>query len=117
MRQVRQLLVLALLACTPLGAQFTTATLVGNVLDNTGAAVPDAKTTVRNPATGFTQNTSTDASGAFLFTRLPVGSYELTVEKPGFTSYSQSGITLTVNQVANQSVTLQVGQVTERVTV
>jgi len=100
-----------------LGAQFTTATLVGNVLDNTGAAVPDAKTTVRNLATGFTQNTSTDASGAFLFTRLPVGTYELTVEKQGFTSYSQSGITLTVNQVANQSVTLQVGQLTERVTV
>src|SRR5207248_5179142 len=75
------------------------------------------KVTARNVATGFTQTTSADATGAFLFSRLPVGEYELKVEKEGFTTYLQSGITLTVNQVANQTVSLQIGQLSERVTV
>ncbi|MGH9632560.1 MAG: TonB-dependent receptor domain-containing protein [Bryobacteraceae bacterium] len=104
-------------AALPLAAQYTTATLGGTVVDASGANVPEADVTIRNVATDFSQTVRSDASGSFLFSRLPVGSYQLSVEKPGFSTYVQSGIELTVNQVANQNVTLQVGQVSERVTV
>ncbi len=98
-------------------AQFTTASLAGTVLDSSGASLPGAQVTVRNVDTSLTQTVNTDSAGAFLFSRLPVGTYQLTVEKAGFTTYVQSGIQLTVNQTANQTVTMQVGQVTEKVTV
>lgn len=98
-------------------AQSTTASLGGIVVDATGASVAEAAVTVQNVGTGFTQSSKSDPSGAFLFPRLPVGSYELRVEHPGFQTYVQSGITLTVNQAANANVTLQVGNISERVTV
>ncbi|MGH9665256.1 MAG: carboxypeptidase-like regulatory domain-containing protein, partial [Bryobacteraceae bacterium] len=77
---------------------------------------PGANITVRNTATGFTQ-AMTSATGSFLFPRLPVGSYELRVEKQGFASYVQTGITLVVDQAANIAVALQVGQISTEVTV
>src|SRR5690606_37465391 len=55
--------------------------------------------------------------GNYLFPRLTVGQYQLTVEMPGFRSYVQSGITLAVNQAATQNVTLQVGEIGEQGTV
>src|SRR5687768_11171364 len=108
---------LALACSTALFAQYTTASLGGTVSDPSGASVPEAKVTVRNLDTGFTQSTDSAATGAFLFSRLPLGSYELRVEKAGFGAYSQSGIRLTVDQMATQNVTLSVGQVSEQVTV
>lgn len=108
---------LVLVVLIPLPAQFTTATFGGSVLDSSGAAVPGARVTIANAATGYSQQAASDVNGGFLFSRVPVGTYELRVEKDGFTTYVQSGITLTVNQVANQVVNLQVGQITERVTV
>lgn len=101
----------------PLSAQYTTASLGGTILDASGSSVPGAKVTVRNVDTEFTQTVSTDSDGAFLFSRLPVGNYELKVEKEGFSTYVQKGITLTVNQAANQIVTMQVGEVTQNVSV
>src|SRR5262249_46120441 len=106
-----------LICATSLFAQFTTASLGGEVRDPSGSAVPEARVTVRNVETGFTQTVVSDAAGAFLFSRVPVGNYELRVEKAGFTGYVQSGIHLTVDRAATQNVTLQVGAVTEAVTV
>src|SRR5690348_1931072 len=79
-------------------AQFTTASLSGAVTDTSGAAVPDAKVTVQNTETGFTLSVTTGPAGDYLFSRLPVGDYKLTVDKGGFTKYVQSGIQLAVNQ-------------------
>jgi len=110
-------LVALLLLESPLAAQYTTANLGGTVADASGGTVPDARVTVRNTETGFTQTTVSGASGAFVFPRLPVGSYELRVEKEGFATYVQSGIRLAVDQAANVSVALQVGQVSNEVTV
>jgi hypothetical protein len=114
---VSSVALLLLIVGLPLSAQFTTATFGGTVLDSTGAAVPSAKVTVSNTGTGFSQTVSTDANGAFLFSRVPVGAYQLRVDAQGFAAYVQSGIELTVNQVANQTVTMQLGQVTESVNV
>ena len=73
-----------LLSGIPLAAQYTTASLNGNVVDSSGASVPDAKVTVKNTDTGFTQDAVTNRTGgAFLFPRLPVGAYELRVKNLG----------------------------------
>ncbi|HEU0007854.1 MAG TPA: TonB-dependent receptor, partial [Terriglobia bacterium] len=101
----------------PLSAQYTTASLGGTVLDATGASVPGAKVTVQNVDTGYIQAGSTDSAGSFLLSSLPVGNYQLKVEKEGFSSYVQQGIRLTVNQVANQTVTLKVGEVSESISI
>src|SRR5260221_3560331 len=105
------------LSASSLLAQYTTATLSGNILDASGAPIPAARVAIRNIATGFAQTTQSSDDGSFLFPRLPVGDYELTADKPGFSSYLQTGITLTVNQQATQNITLKVGQVSEKITV
>src|SRR5438128_2246965 len=113
LRKVVYLLFCTLCCVLPLLAQYTTASLGGNVVDESGAMVPDAKLTVRNANTGFSETTSSDATGAFLFSRLPIGRYTLRVEKQGFPTYEQAGITLAVNQDASLRVVLKVGQLTE----
>lgn len=97
--------------------QFTTASLSGNVADPSGAVIPDAKVTVQNVDTGFTQTVNTGPAGDYLFTRLPVGNYKLTVEKSGFAPYVQAGIQLAVNQTATQAITLNVGALSQQVAV
>src|SRR5437773_9833428 len=102
---------------SPAYAQYTTASFGGNVVDSNNAVLPQSQVTVRNVDTGFTQSTITDQSGAFLFPRLPIGSYELRVAQTGFSTYVQTGITLTVDQAATQTVVMQIGQINEEVTV
>jgi hypothetical protein len=104
-------LLLVSASATPLLAQFTTASLGGTISDPSGASVPEAIVTVRNVDTGFTQEVRSTDAGSFLFSRLPVGTYEMRVERTGFNAYARSGIRLTVDQMATQNVTLSVGQV------
>lgn len=101
----------------PAAGQYTTASLAGTVVDPSGAAVPDAKVTVRNSASGLSETIPTGTDGTFLFPRLPVGVYRLSVEKAGFSTYNQEGIELSVNQAANVGVSLRVGRVAEEITV
>ena len=105
------------LAATAMVAQFTTATLGGVVTDSSGAVISGAKLSLTNQQTGLSRTATSDAQGHYLFPALPVGHYELFVEKGGFTSYKQTGIELTVNQSATQNVSLKVGQVNQEVTV
>src|SRR5690606_41977136 len=69
------------LTTVPLYGQYTTASLGGTVTDETGAVLPGAPVTVNNVDTAFTENTLTDDRGNYLFPRLPVGQYQLTVER------------------------------------
>jgi len=87
------------------------------VVDPSGGVVPDAIVAVENAGTGFKRTTTTGSTGEYLFPSLPVGNYQLSVKKQGFTTYVQSGITLTVNQTASQRVQLQVGAVAQELTV
>ncbi len=64
-----------------------TASLFGTVTDSQSAVVPGAKVTATNRATGSSRTVNTDASGAFNLPLLPVGTYSLTVEQPGFRKY------------------------------
>jgi hypothetical protein len=98
-------------------AQAFSASLRGFVYDNSGAVIPAATVTLSNPERGFTQTFSTQPDGTYAFTLLGPGTYNLRVEKSGFRPYLQSGIVLAVGQTAAQDVTLQVGAVTQEVTV
>jgi hypothetical protein len=100
----------------PVTAQVS-ADLSGMVTDQSGAAVTNAKVTLKNLDTGLSRTSSSDQRGRYQFFALPVGLYEMTVIKQGFAQRVRSGIRLAVGQDANADVTLEVGQVDERVQV
>src|ERR1700761_6516845 len=101
----------------PLLAQYTTSTLGVGIVDPSGAPIPGATITVRSPDTGLLKRSTSDANGSFTFSALPVGNYGLSAEKEGFSTFTQTGITLTVDQPVNIRVGLKVGSVSEQVTV
>ena len=65
-------------------AQSGTSTINGVVTDQTGAAVPGATVTVKNPATGFTRSTTTRADGRYSFPGIAPASYTIEVEAANF---------------------------------
>src|SRR5208283_825031 len=97
--------------------QSVNAGLTGKVTDPSGAAIPDASVTATDVATGQSSKTATDPTGNYSFVSLAPATYSLTVEKAGFKTSVQTGITLTVNQKAALDVALQVGDVATRVEV
>jgi len=94
-----------------------TASISGAVRDASGAIVPEVSVTVRHIESGLTRAAVTDTSGNFTVPALPVGEYELTVEKEGFKQSVRRGITLAVAQQAIVNLTLEVGDVVQQVTV
>jgi hypothetical protein len=97
--------------------QDTNASLGGTVTDPNSAAIPGAKLTLTNLATGFQSNFVSDSSGEFSFHNLTPGKYDLTAEAAGFKSSTQKGIELAINQSARNDVHLAVGNAAETVTV
>ena len=93
------------------------AALNGTITDPSGAAVPNAKVTVTNTATGLTRTTQTSDVGLYNFTGLPVGIYDLSTDASGFKVTRQTAIPLQVGAVATIDVRLEVGNVQETVSV
>ena len=100
-----------------LQAQQATALLTGTVKDATGAVVVGAKITLKNAETNVTRNTTSGKDGDYLFTLVPIGTYELTVEQQGFDKYLRKGITLQINQNAHLDVALKIGTTSQVVEV
>src|SRR5262249_21033365 len=94
-----------------------TATISGKLEDATGAAVGGATLTVKSLETGATRTTTTDETGNYRVLSLPVGLQEVRAEKAGFQSAVRTGINLVVGQEAVVNLKLDVGQVTQEVTV
>jgi len=97
--------------------QAVLATLAGTVLDSTGAVIPGAAATLSNPEKAFSREFTTDVGGRYTFTQVPPGTYQLKVAHPGFQTYLQTGVGLSVGQTATQDVTLTLGQITQTVEV
>lgn len=114
---LRFFVALALLTGALLHAQYDTATVLGTVSDPTGAAVPNAKITLLNTQTGVAVTQATDESGNYQFLNQRIGSYKVTAEAGGFKQTSSLAFTLTVSARQRVNITLQVGEVTESVTV
>src|SRR6516162_1530152 len=95
----------------------TGAQLSGRILDPQGAVVPSANVTLRSSASGHELSAATDSSGEYHFLRVPPGQYTFTVEAPGFSKLTNTGVVLTVGEIANLPVTLQLPGVTEELIV
>src|SRR5437660_1547486 len=91
----------------------STATLQGTVLDPQGGAVPDAKVTVRNAATGVERNTQTDSAGYFQVPSLPVGAYRIEIRHEGFQTLVVKQIDLDVATIVSQNFELKVGELNQ----
>ena len=89
----------------------------GNVMDATGAAVPNAKVTITDIGKGVTYNTVTNESGNYAQGHLIVGVYEVRVEAPGFSAYVQKNVHVEVDAVTQISARLALGTVGETVNV
>jgi carboxypeptidase family protein len=98
-------------------AQGSTATILGTVKDVSGAVLQGAMVTVRHLDTGLTRTDEADSSGNFSIPSLPVGPYEVTVQKEGFRREVRRGVELVVAQEAVVNLVLQVGSLEQQVTV
>jgi hypothetical protein len=102
--------------CLPATAE-TTATISGAVKDSSGALVSKAPITLTNIATNISKTIPSGDDGSYLFTLVPIGTYRISVEQPGFRKYVREGIVLNVNQNAKLDIALQVGATSQVVEV
>src|SRR5712692_8878768 len=112
-----KLIVLIALGTGLVFAQGSTGTILGTVKDVSGAVLQGAAITVKHLETGLTRTDEADSGGNFSIPSLPVGAYEITVEKMGFRREVRRGIELVVAQEAVVNLVLQVGGLEQQVTV
>jgi carboxypeptidase family protein len=110
-------LTVLLLANFPVFAQSTRGSLNGLVSDPSGAAIVGANVTLKNISTGEEFRTSTNSQGSFSFLSLLPGKYSATVEATGFKQTEVAEIIVEVSQAAKIDIPLEVGSVSEQVTV
>jgi hypothetical protein len=110
-------LCLVLLPVIPSAAQTVTGTLLGSVLDSSGALIPNAEVTAVNQETGLTRTVRSDGVGNYLLTFLPPGSYRLIGSMQGFRQTVQSGIAVQADTRTRVDLTLTVGETSETVEV
>ena len=97
-------------------AQTNIGTITGTISDPAGAVVPNAKIEVKNSDTGAVYQGGTSATGNYVIP-VPVGKYSLTVTVTGFKKYVRENLQVTVATDTRQDVNLDVGNVTDTVTV
>ncbi len=98
-------------------AQANSATFYGAVTDPTGAVIPGAVVTLTEQNTQATTTKTATASGDFAFTFVPPGTYTLKIDAKGFKPFTTTGMTLSAGQQLRQTFALEVGPVTESVSV
>lgn len=91
--------------------------VTGNVTDPSGSAVSNAQVTIRNSGTNAERSMQSSASGIYVFTGLPPGTYQLSVSNPGFETTKIENIKLDVNAERRVDVNLRLGQVNESIQV
>ncbi len=97
--------------------QSNLATVTGVVTDSADAVIPGAMVMIRNTGTNVEREISTNEVGNYTITNLNPGDYELTVQSDGFTTHIEKGVALATGDNRRIDVALQIGQLTESVTV
>jgi len=110
-------LAVAVALVIPVQAQNSQGTIVGHVMDQAGAAVVGAQVTVTNLANSITHKTKTSGVGDFVIVNLSPGNYNIVAEAAGFKKSQALAVRLDVEATLRQDFQLQVGTVTEQVTV
>ena len=98
-------------------AQADMGAIVGNVVDSSGAVVPNGAVTLTETGTDTKTTVKTDAQGSYIATPLRIGNYSITVEASGFKAERRTGIVLQVQDRLRIDFTLQIGSVNETVNV
>jgi hypothetical protein len=113
------LLVVALFVCgVTASGQSIFGTLTGTVADASSAVIPNAKVTLRNEGSGDVRRTVANADGFFTFASVPVGTYTVNVEAPGFEQWEKTGIALGAAERRNISdIVMQVGTTGQKIEV
>ena len=93
------------------------ATIVGTITDPTGAVVPGVKVTVTNTGTMVSRVVETNSAGNYIAPELPIGKSSVRAEFKGFKAYERTGIVLNVNDNLRVDIQMEVGEVTQSVTV
>ncbi len=104
-------------AVFPLNGQVTTATFYGTITDPSGASVSGANVRLTNQSTGVEVLKTTGEGGDFTFDFLQVGTYQLKIEHAGFKTVQSKAIELSAGQNVRRNFTLELGAITETVSV
>jgi Carboxypeptidase regulatory-like domain len=107
----------AMLVTSAALAQAPSGTILGGIKDSQGAVVPGATVTATNLGTQYSRSAVTDGAGEYALRLLPVGNYMVVVNLPGFKTYTQTGIVLEVGRNARVDATIELGAVSETVSV
>src|ERR1035441_491301 len=110
-------LVLTLFVLAGAAAFPQTATVLGTVTDATGSVVRSAAITITNTSPDVKRVLKTNAAGSYIAPELRIGSYSVKTEAAGFKAYERTGLKLDSNDTVRIDAVLEVGQVSESVTV
>src|SRR4051812_22125371 len=106
-------LLLALSLASGLLAQTFTGTFRGNVVDPTGAMIPNVKISIREVDTGVERTTVSNDAGWYEMPLLPPGRYQLEANHAGFQKYVRSSMRLDVNQHVDLQIEMKVGDTSQ----
>ncbi len=110
-------LVAVLLLAPAAHAQFDTATVLGTVTDENGAAISNATVSLKNIATGVLATAQTDENGNYQFFNVKIGTYQVTAEAQGFSKGVAENVQVTVNARQRVDLAMKAGALNETVTV
>lgn len=113
----RRLALLLVFAAAQAAAQTSRSSIAGVVADTQGGLVPGAEIVALHVATNIPYKAVTSPDGSYVLPSLPVGLYDITAAAAGFKKFQRSGVLVEVTQRLRVDVTLEVGQITENVTV
>src|SRR5580693_5072667 len=111
------LVVAALFVCFLPARTAVTGTVAGIVKDQTGAVITGAKLTATNTAQGLKNRTTSNPRGEYVFPSLPVGTYDLLVEAPGFKPQTRTGLVVDLDSSLKIDFTLELAERVEEVTI
>jgi len=112
-----QVLLMAGAFNTSASAQILYGSIMGEVVDAAGAVVPAATVTLVQKETNRTRTAATDPAGQYTFPTIATGTYDVKVSAAGFRTATQGDVAVTVNSQIRVNIKLEVGAVTESVTV
>jgi len=109
---------IVLISCAGItSAQTFRGTILGTVTDTSGSSVAGAAVVVKNTNTGLSRTVTTSEDGTYSVPELPIGTYSVTVEKAGFKQAVVTGLQVEVSSERRADVTLQTGEVSQKIEV
>src|ERR1035438_2502144 len=93
------------------------ANVIGTVVDVSRKAIPTAAVSVRNESTGAARQVTSGADGKFSVTGLPAGTYSIEASAPSFATSRRTGVKLAAGATGDVSIALNVGELSQTVTV